>query len=485
LKNSQNYLANIQTLPSLEVVEIALAEKSLSHFVQQAWKIVEPKKQLVWGWHLGAICNHLEAVSSGLIKYLLINIPPRHTKSLIVSVFWPAWTWINYPEKRWLFSAYAETLSTRDNVKCRRLILSDWYQRRWSNKFSFVGDQNQKTRFENSATGYRVSTSVRGVGTGEGGDFIVCDDPHNVKESESDVTRLSTLQWWDESMQSRVDNPDKGAFVIIQQRVHEDDLSGHVIEQGGYDHLCLPAEYEGENRCNTSLDFIDPRVIEGELLCADRFGAKALEMYKMRLGSYAYSAQFQQRPSPRGGGMFQVENFVIVRGFHAGSIAASVRYWDKAGTEGGGAFSSGVKMHRLRSGRFVVEDVRRGHWSSSKREAIIKQTAEMDGKKVSVWVEQEPGSSGKESAENTIRNLAGFVIKADRVTGSKEVRAEPYAVQVENKNVDLMVGDWNKEFLNQHEYAPVGKYKDDWDAAAGALNKLAFVNIAGVWGSKK
>jgi len=205
----------------------------------------------------------------------------------------------------------------------------------------------------------------------------------------------------------------------------------------------------------------------------------------MRLGSYAYSAQFQQRPSPRGGGMFQVENFVIVRGFHAGSIAASVRYWDKAGTEGGGAFSSGVKMHRLRSGRFVVEDVRRGHWSSSKREAIIKQTAEMDGKKVSVWVEQEPGSSGKESAENTIRNLAGFVIKADRVTGSKEVRAEPYAVQVENKNVDLMVGDWNKEFLNQHEYAPVGKYKDDWDAAAGALNKLAFVNIAGVWGSKK
>lgn len=463
------------------MVETTLAENYLSHFVQQAWKVVEPKKPLIWGWHLDAICDHLEAVSSGLIRHLLINIPPRHTKSLIVSVLWPAWTWIKYPEKRWLFSSYAETLSTRDNVKCRRLILSNWYQSRWGSRFHFVGDQNQKTRFENDATGYRVSTSVGGVGTGEGGDFIVCDDPHNVKEAESDAKRIGTVQWWDESMQSRVDNPDEGVFVIIMQRVHEDDLSGHVLEQGGYDYLCLPAEYEEENRCSTTLDFVDPRLADGELLCPERFSAEVLEEYKLRLGNYAYSAQYQQRPSPRGGGMFQVENFNIVKGFHKGSIASTVRYWDKAGTEGGGAFTSGVKMHCLREGRFIVEDVRRGHWNSAKREAIIKQTAELDGKEVVVWVEQEPGSSGKESAENTVRNLAGFMVKSDRVTGAKEVRAEPYAVQVENKNVDLVIGEWNKEFLHQHENAPVGKYKDDWDAAAGAFNKLVVINVAGTW----
>jgi predicted phage terminase large subunit-like protein len=183
--------------------------------------------------------------------------------------------------------------------------------------------------------------------------------------------------------------------------------------------------------------------------------------------------------------MFQVDNFRIVKGFHRHRITSSVRYWDKAATEGGGAFSSGVLMHRLRNGVFVIEDVRRGHWRSGKREAIIHQTAELDGQHVAVWVEQEGGSGGKESAESTIRNLAGFIVRADRVTGSKETRAEPYSVQVENGNVLLLRGEWNREFLDQHEHFPVGKYKDDVDAAAGAFNKLVFLKIAGTWGSKR
>src|SRR5207253_2763107 len=117
-------------------------------------------------------------------------------KSLLVSVFWPMWEWTTHPSRRWLFASYAQTLSIRDSLKCRRLIQSDWYQARWGHKFALTSDQNAKVRFDNDATGYRLATSVGGVGTGEGGDRIVVDDPHNVLEAESDAVRKGTLLWW-------------------------------------------------------------------------------------------------------------------------------------------------------------------------------------------------------------------------------------------------------------------------------------------------
>ncbi|GAH74836.1 unnamed protein product [marine sediment metagenome] len=130
---------------------------------------------------------------------------------------------------------------------------------------------------------------------------------------------------------------------------------------------------------------------------------------------------------------------------------------------------------------YIIDDVVRGQWSSGKREERIKQTAEMDGKHVSVWVEQEPGSGGKESAEATIKNLAGFIIKAERVTGAKEVRAEPYSIQVEAGNVSVLNKPWTKEFIDEHESFPMGKYKDQVDGASGAFNKLAITSRVGVW----
>ena len=157
-----------------EAVKIILAEKALPHFMQQAWKIVEPETNLIWGWHLDAICDHLMAVFNGDIRKLIINIPPRHTKSITVAVMWPAWSWIKNPGTKWLFSSYAKDLSLRDSVKCRRLIQSPWYQDNWGDKCHIVEDQNQKVRFENNYGGYRLATSVDGQNTGEGGDFVIC-----------------------------------------------------------------------------------------------------------------------------------------------------------------------------------------------------------------------------------------------------------------------------------------------------------------------
>jgi predicted phage terminase large subunit-like protein len=470
---------------SEELLRMAGAEVSLKLYIEQAWKVLEPATPFISGWHLDVICEHLEAVYNGEIRNIIINIPPRHMKSLAVSVFFPTWVWINEPSSRWLFSSYAQDLSTRDSLKCRRLINSEWYQSHWSDRYTITTDQNQKTRFENDKTGYRLSTSVDGVATGEGGDYIVVDDPHNVKQAESEVKRNGVLMWWDEVMSTRLNNPNTGRKIIVMQRLHENDLTGHVLaKEMGYVHLMLPAEYERDRKCFTSIGFEDPRTEEYEPLWDGLYGREALDTLKKDLVSeYAIAGQLQQRPAPRGGGMFQVEKIKIVGALNKYHVVRSVRYWDKAGTEGGGCYTAGVLMHVMNDGSYLVADVVKGQWSAGKREAIIKQTAELDGKEVTVWVEQEPGSGGKESAEATIKNLAGFRVKADKVTGAKEVRAEPYANQVEIGNVSILKAEWNRGFLSNHESFPVGKEKDDVDASAGGFNKLTAKKARfGVWG---
>jgi len=282
-------------------------ERHLQVFVPQAWPILEPTP-FIPNWHLDAICDHLQAVTDGYIHALLINIPPRHMKSLAVSVFWPVWEWINHPESRWLYASYAHSLAIRDSVKCRRLIDSDWYQRNWGDRFMLTTDQNTKARFDNDRTGCRIATSVGGTATGEGGDRVVVDDPHNVTHRDSDRKRIATLEWWDQTMTTRLNDPAKGAKVIVMQRVHERDLSGHVLSQGGYVHLCLPAEFEPTRRCIIQLDnfsFEDERTEPGALLWPERVGPAQIADFKLRLGPRGYAGQFQQRPAPASGSRFE------------------------------------------------------------------------------------------------------------------------------------------------------------------------------------
>ena len=282
------------------------AEINLGCFIKYGWLILEPTTPYVSGWHLEAIVEHLSAVSAGQIRNLLINMPPRHMKSLAVSVFWPVWEWIAHPSRRWLFSSYALSLSVRDSLKCRRLIESQWFQDRWSDRFELTGDQNAKLRFENDRSGYRIASSVDSAATGEGGDRIVCDDPHNVREAESETVREATLTWWRETMSTRGNDPKTAAKVVVMQRVHEKDLSGYLLKEEGRDwcHLCLPAEYEG-SKVITQIGWSDPRKESGELLWPERFGRKELDALKRSLGEYGSAGQLQQRPAPAGGGRFR------------------------------------------------------------------------------------------------------------------------------------------------------------------------------------
>lgn len=458
-------------LPNLDLlaIERELCSRSLIDFVRQGWKVLEPGTPYKHGWHLDAMAEHLEAITHGQITRLLMNVPPGTMKSMMCSVFWPAWEWTKMPHLRFIGASHEQNLAVRDNVKMRRLVSSEWYQERWPTPL--MGDQNQKVYYENEDTGFRQACAVRSM-TGRRGDRVVWDDPHNVEGALSDKDRATDIRVFKETLTTRLNNPEKSAILIVMQRLHEGDVAGEILSGDyGYEHLCLPMEYEPERKCITSIGFEDPRTEEGELLFPERFPAEVVERDKKAMGSHAVAGQFQQRPAPRAGSMFEWENLKIVRS--APKLKAVIRYWDKAGTEGGGAWTAGVKMGLGVDDNYYILDVQRGQWKASTREPVIKQTADLDGSSVDIWIEQEPGSGGKESAESTIKNLAGYNIKAERPTGDKAVRAEPFSVQVEAGNVYLVEGSWNKDYLDEIKLFPHGKFKDQVDASSGAFNKLA------------
>jgi predicted phage terminase large subunit-like protein len=483
-------------LPDEAVVQRLLAQESLREFVEQAWHVLEPVQPFVPNFHIDAICDHLQAVYNEEIQRLLINIPPRHMKSLSCSVGFPAWAWIKKPHLKFLFSSYAQELSTRDSVKTRRLIQSPWYQRNWGDKFWLVFDQNQKTRFENNRTGYRLATSVGGLGTGEGGDIIVVDDPHNVKEGESDTKRNDCLFWWDETMSSRLNNPDRGAYVIIMQRVHQKDLAGHVMEQGGYVHLCLPGEYEGNRvhypkNITVKKPFVDPRSQEGELLWPERFTTEAMTDLKTRLGSYGYAAQVQQRPAPRGGGYFQRQWFPVVNRVPF-QTDHRLRFWDLAATKeerkkaADPDWTAGVLMSRGRIdgvNKYCIENVVRFRDIPAVVERSVKNTASQDGRLTRIMMEQEPGAAGKSIISHYQRNiLQGYNFRGEPSTGAKEQYADLLSAAAEQGLIFLLRGEWNEDFLAELEMFPKGTHDDQVDSASKAYFWLGGgMRSAGAW----
>jgi predicted phage terminase large subunit-like protein len=287
------------------------ASASLYEFVQQAWPVMEPGVPFVPSWHIETICEHLEAVSSGEIHRLLINIPPRHSKSTIVSVAWCCWEWLTAPEQKFLAASYSGTLSIRDNLKARRLIQSPWYQERWGHLFALSGDQNAKQRFENNKTGDRLATSVGGTATGEGGSRLILDDPHGAQDAQSEAMRETALDWFDQVWSTRLNNPKTDAMVTVMQRLHEKDISGHILNDiGGWEHIRIPAEWDGKSR-RTILGPYDPRTEKGQLICPDRFGEAEITKLKQLLGTYGASGQLQQDPSPAEGGILATKHFQL------------------------------------------------------------------------------------------------------------------------------------------------------------------------------
>lgn len=447
---------------------------TLGAFLRAAWPIIEPSTPFLANWHQEAICEYLEAVTAGQITRLLINLPPRYMKSITVSIMWPCWEWTKSPHRRWMFASYSGMLSN-DHAMARRAILqSAWYQRLWGDHVRLTNDL--VTDLRNDRKGYLFATSFGAAATGRGGNRVVIDDPHSPKKALSDVERAADLREFDHTFSNRLNDKRRDALVVVMQRLHHEDIAARCLELG-YTHLCLPAVSEGR----TVISLPSGRTVtreDGELLWPGREGHAEIEAAKLSMGEYAFAGQYQQRPSPLLGGMFPATWPILPA---CPPLERTVRYWDKAGTQGGGAYTAGVLLGRTLETppRYVIADVVRGQWSASVRERIIKDTAGMDGPGVRVYVEREPGSGGKESAENTVINLAGFAVEADLVTGDKVTRAAPLAAQAQVGNVYLVKADWNKAFIDEARMFPMGKYKDQVDAAGGAFNKVVLSPVPG------
>lgn len=473
-------------------VKAERCRRSFAYFVKTIWHTIIPEK-MVWNWHMEYMCHVLQEGIERVVQRLpkehdiVINVPPGTSKSTIVSEALPIWAWVKDPTLRSICSSYAHPLALDLALRSRDILLSDTFREMFP-EIELREDQREKSHFQNTSRGERFTTSTGGSVTGMHGHVLIMDDPINPNDADSwTQEKLNATNNWvaNTFLTRKVDN-DVAICILVQQRLTEEDTSNWFVERSGKKvlHISLPAELTGD--ANIKPAALKEHYVDG-LMDPIRLNRDALQEKYRQLGARVYAAQYGQSPRSRDGNMFKPSAIELVE-CPPSPLVEVVRYWDKAGTNRRknpqAAATAGVKMARMKDGKFCILHVKRGLWEASEREPIIKQTADSDGKTVHVYVEQEPGSGGKESAQNTIQNLAGFIIHADRPTGSKETRAEPFSVQVNQEMVCMVKGDWNPELIDELEVYPYGKRKDQVDALAGAFNKLTIKETkkkAGAW----
>lgn len=464
-----------------EEIDAELCRRSLSEFVKQAWHVLEPGP-LVWGWHLDAICEHLEAQTRGEIRDLIINVPPRSSKSTLASVMWPAWEWTTAPHRRYVCSSYSESLSLDLALNMRRLVESEWYQARFSN-VRLAADAKAKHKFDTTALGSRVSTSTGGTITGKGGDRILADDPHNTKKGESEADRKGVVNHWRKTLSNRGNDAKKVTRTIIMQRVHESDLSGVLLGDGNWEHLCIPQEFEVARRCRTSIAWTDPRTEENELLQPERMGPKEVAQAKVDLGEYGYAGQHQQRPAPSEGGIFKrawwrfwryawqesipelEERTVIIDERERWEMMALS--WDMAFAKTDtSSFVAGGVWARRGSGSFLLDLF----WE---RADFVRTCQEFKAQTVK-WPAALPKLIEKKAngpaVINTFEQTVPGIIAIDP-EGGKEARAWATSPSVQAGNVHLPLwADWRDRYIEEHAAFPNATHNDAVDQQSQVLN---------------
>lgn len=493
-------------------------EGGLLRFVRHFWKVLEPQTPFVEGWPLEAVCAHLEAVTDGRITRLLINVPPGFMKSLLTDVFWPAWEWgpKGLAHIRYVAFSYSSTLTERDNRRFAALITDVEYQDLYGDKVQPIrtGDRN----VSNKATGWKLASSVGGVSTGERGDRIILDDPHNVKEAESEIVRTETVRWFRESMSNRLNNMDTGAIVVIMQRVHGDDVSGVILEQGmDYVHLMIPMEYDWDRQTDangdpvyTSIGWYDPRYDMGEpeevhglLAWPERFSVARVEKMKVDGGPYMWASQYDQSPTPRGGGIFKREwwqlwespngtfpvfDYVlasldsafteqerndpsaltiwgIFQNPEGYTRAMLVHAWRKHLEFSGNRGLLGVLPNESK-GQWVVRTQK--HWGLLE---WVKYTCERFKVDHLLIEAKASGMSAAQEMQNRYGRL-NFGVQLCAVKGSKEARALAAQPTFSQGLVYAPERDWSEMVISEMEAFPKHKYRDLTDSATQAVKYM-------------
>lgn len=462
-----------------------------------------------FNWHIPYICAEMTKMIKRVVAGkerlydLIINIPPGSTKSLLTTVFFPAWCWTNWPHLRFIKTSYSSTLSLEHAEACRDIVRNEKFQtlfpyirikRDKDKKSNFkIQFRDQTTKIWKSG-GNLFSTSVEGTVTGFHAHFLLTDDPIDPFKANSKTQLDNVNKWLETVLPTRKVEKAVVPHCMIMQRVDIDDPSGSMLKlkEKGYaiKHICLPGttHNKADRKCVSPKMLLKYYDAQEGFLDPKRLNKKALSDLETTLGQFGFLAQVQQNPTTSKSNMFKPDKVTIVKleEFNLSpKLLRAVRYWDKAGTQDGGKRTAGVLMAKLKRGKYIVLDVVKGQWNAPRREAMIDATAVDDGKKVTIWVEQEPGSGGKESAEATCKRCRdnGYKCKKERPTGDKEYRADPWSVIWNRGDVYLVEADWNDDYIDEHKRFPGGKrtFKDQVDASSGAYGVMSSGGKIGTW----
>lgn len=389
----------------------------------------------------------------------MLNMPPRHGKSEMVTVRYATWRLERDPTMRVILGAYNATYVCKLSRKARRIA---------EKRIDLARDRTAVDDWETAKGGGMRAVGVGGGITGQGGDLIIIDDPvKSREEAESEAYRDKCWDWYTDDLYTRLEPG--GAVILIMTRWHEDDLAGRILasEKGAdWEVINLPAIAEEGDALGRA---------EGEALCPARYDVAALMDIKATQGGYSFDSLYQGRPSARAGSFFKVGQLRYIDASDLPPMVMICRAWDKAATEGAGDYTAGVKMGKDADGRFFVLDVERGQWDTSERNRRIVQTAERDGRNVIIQGEQDPGSAGVDEKNAFLRMLAGYNVQITRASAAKEVRADPFSAQVNGGNVYVVRGSWNRDWIDELRAFPRGRNDDQVDGSSGAFNRLTAI----------
>lgn len=501
----------------------------LLQFIRDYWHILEPEAKMVEGWPLEAICHHLEAITRKELDppRLLMNVPPGFMKSLTTDVFWPAWEWgpMGLAHMRYVAFSYSASLTERDNRRFLDLTSSPEYQELYGGPWRTTEGKHihgvmlakiGERLVSNKRKGWKLATSVGGVGTGERGNRVILDDPHNVKEQESDVVRTETVRWFREAMSNRLNDAEHDAIIVIMQRVQEGDVSGEILSANmEYHHLMIPMEFDSDRVCETAAGWVDPRYdpddldeCDGILAWPERFNPKVSGRMKHDVGPYAWAGQYQQAPAPRGGGIFRRDWWQLwepangkfpVFDYVFASLDSS--YTEKEENDPSGLTVWGTFKHPDTGKRriMLIHAWRKHLQFSGPRDeqkpkesynAWVMRTQKDWG--LIEWVRHtglrfkidrmliEAKASGISAAQELGNRwkTVGFGIELCQVTGDKYARAIAVQPTFSQQMVYAPAREWSEMVIDEMGNFPKGKYKDLTDSATQAIKHLRDIGLA-------
>lgn len=438
-----------------------------------------------YGWreaaHHALICDALMRVYRGECKRLVINVPPRYSKTELAVVNFIAWAFGQVPDAEFIHASYSGTLAVNNSANARELMQHPEFRAIFP---QCVVASDARAHWTTTSGGVMYATGAGGTITGFGagkhrdgfGGAIIIDDPHKADEATSDVIRQGVIDWFQNTVESRKNSPDT-PIIVIMQRLHQRDLAGWLLGDRGKDmrgppvpggngevweHLCLSAWND-----------------DGTPLWPDKHDDATLRRME-QAAPYVFAGQYRQQPAPPTGGVIKPDLIPIVDAIPA-NVVRWARGWD-LGASTGGDYTVGFKLGKMADGRFVIADVKRGQFETAERDQVIKNTADGDGKgRVLQSLPQDPGAAGKAQVRYLSTQLVGHTLHFTPESGDKVTRAEPFASQVNVGNVVMLRGAWNDPWKDEARLFPNGTYDDQVDAAARAFNALMGEQQSGVF----